>query len=275
MDTRVLLATALRPELGLSGSDNGLPVVDSRHPESVEFTIRDLVNSDGQLIVACAQEDYEQIRHIVTLATVRTPGTRVAIEPIPGTPLAIGVIASLADEIGGQESEDQTAWQFAAFDFLRSNMWSAVWLPSVTKLHHPAPSMIQHVRSWFGGGFLAVTGDEPFVVTATKAPLERVPSLPESALISSQSEASGWVLDAVKEAIQPRSSSEMTPVRDSIDSYGSRRAIEFISIPEDFHEQSKPHEDEIHECPGCGTGHARATCPYCKMTTEVRQGVNQ
>lgn len=65
MGTRVLLAAPLRASLGISGSDNGLPVVDSRHPDA-----------------------------------------RVAVETVSGTPLAIGVLSSLVDEISGQPGDN-------------------------------------------------------------------------------------------------------------------------------------------------------------------------
>ncbi len=276
MGTRVLLATSLRPELGVSGNDNGLPVVDSRHVDVVESTICELASSHGQLIVACADHDYESIRRIVTHAQLRGDDFQVAIETIGGTPLAIGVIASLADEIGGQTDVDAQAAQFAALDYLREHVWSAAWLPSVSQLRNPAPSVLQHVRSWLPhSGFLAVDGSDAHVDWAPKAPLSTVPLLEGFALIRSPSEAPAWVAAAVEDAIRPESVSEVIPVRDSIDSFGSRQVAEFVAIPADFHDRSRPRHETVSSCAACGVRHARPFCPYCKMATANLQGVNQ
>lgn len=267
MGTRVLLAAKLRAELGVSGSDGGLPVVDLRHPEAVESTIKSLASSDGQLIVACGVADYEHIRRLVTHAQTRSGHARIAIETIPGTPLAISVVSSLADEISGHGNE-QTAWQFAAFDYLRAHLWSAVWLPGVAKLRSPQPSLFQHVRSWLpNSGFLATLSPTPRVVDASEAPLSHIPALSDYALINSPSSAPDWVVPAVAREMMSQSSSEVVPIRDSIDSYGTKSAVEFIAIPTNFHDQSRPKPHLVVECSACGTHHGRIACPFCKMAT--------
>lgn len=277
MGTRVLLAAPLRPELGLSGSDGGLPVADSRHPDAVESTIESLASSDGQLIVACGEADYEDIRRIVTHAQVRIGHTRVAIETIPGTPLAISVVSSLADEISGH-GDEQTARQFAAFDYLRANLWSAVWLPRVANLRSPQPSMVQHIRSWLpNSGFIATLSPSARVTAAGHAPLSHIPALPGYALINSPSEAPGWVVPAVAKELMSQSSSEVVPIRESIDAFGTKSAVEFIAVPADFHESSRPKPESIVECSGCGTHHSRPACPFCKMVSRPAEapGANQ
>ena len=275
--TRVLLTAPLRPELGISGSDGGLPVVDSRHPDAVESTIKSLASSDGQLIVACGVDDYEDIRRIVTHAKIRSGHTRIAIETIPGTPLAINVVASLADEIGG-DNDNPVARQFAAFDFLREQLWSAVWLPSVAKLRTPQPSIFQHVRSWLpNSGFLATLSPERSVVRVNRASMTSVPSLTDYAVIHSPTEAPDWVVPAVTHALGSKSASEIVPIRESIDSYGTKSAVEFIAVPVNFLELSRPRPEDVVECSGCGIHHARPTCPFCKMAAPVAepQGVVQ
>jgi hypothetical protein len=259
------LAAPLRPELGFSGTDAGLPVVDPRHPDAVESAIKSLASSDGQLIVTCAQDDYEKIRRIVTHAQIRIPHTRVAIETIPGTPLAITVVSSLADEIS-EPGILQTAWQLAALDFLRANLWSAVWLPSVAKLRSPQPSMLQHVKSWLpNSGFVATLSPAPGITNASRARLSNLAPLPGYALINSPSEAPEWVVPAVAKELGSLSSSEVMPIRDSIDSFGTKSAVEFIAVPADFRDRSRPAPELITECPGCGVHHSRKSCPFCKM----------
>lgn len=264
--TRVILATPLRPELGISGSDGGLPVVDSRHPDAVESTIKSLASSDGQLIVACGIDDYDEIRRLVTHAKIRTGHTRIAIETIPGTPLALNVVSSLVDEIGS-DGGDPVARQLAALDHLREHLWSAVWLPSVAKLGAPQPTLLQHVRSWFpNSGFLATLNPNGSVVPVSRSSMTGIPELPGFAVIHSPTEAPEWVVPAVIQSLGSSSASEIVPIRDSIDSYGTRSAVEFIALPVDFLDRSRPHPEDIAECPGCGVRHARHICPFCKMS---------
>lgn len=269
--TRVLLTAPLRPELGLSGSDGGLPVADSRHPDAVESAIRSLASSDGLLIVACAISDYEEIRRIVTHAKIRTGHTRIAIETIPGTPLAINVVASLVDEIGNSDDEP-IARQLALLDYLRDNLWSAVWLPGVAKLRTPAPSMFQHVMSWLpGAGFLAKLSPTMSVVRLNRTTMAGVPDLPGHAVIHSPTEAPEWVVPAVIKALGQNEASEIVPIRASIDSYGTKSAAEFIALPIDFLDLSRPAAEDIADCPGCGIRHARQICPFCKMAATVAE----
>ncbi len=275
--TRVLLATPLRPELGISGSDGGLPVVDSRHPDAVESTINSLASSDGQLIVACGVDDYDDIRRLVTHAKIRTGHTRIAVETIPGTPLAINVVSSLVDEIGDDDDEP-VARQFAALDHLRRHLWSAAWLPSVAKLRTPQPSIVQHVRSWLpNSGFLITLSPAKSVLGVHRASMTGITELPGHAVIHSPTEAPEWVVPAVTETLGARTSSEIVPIRDSIDSYGTRSAVEFIALPVNFLDQSRPRPEDVVACSGCGIRHARPTCPFCKMaaTAVEPQGATQ
>lgn len=268
MGTRVLLATPLRADLGISGVDNGLPVVDSRHEDAVESTVAKLASLDGQLIVTCATQDLAEIRRLITFAEIRHPHIRVALEPIDGTPLAVGVISSLVDEIGNQQDASGThlARQFSALDHLRQRVWSAAWLPSVSKLRSPAPSVLQHARSILpGSGFLAIHGGRGRVINASRRPLTGIEPLPDHVLLHSPPEAPDWVLPAVTTAVSPSSTSEVRAVREPVDTFGRTDVVEFVAIPADFHEASLPVAAAVATCAACGVQHARSACPFCKM----------
>lgn len=265
MDNRVVLVTELRSSLGVSGVHEGLLVADIRHPDAVESMLADLARVGEIAVVTYAQADHETVRRMVTYAQVRRPDLRVALEPLPGPPLAVGTASSLADDIDG--GDDTFAWRLAALDLLRQSMWSAVWLPKVSGLSHPSPRLVQHVRSWFpGAGFLAVHTPDPRVLSAGKAPIEGLETLPDHALLHSSTAASPpWVLDAVRAALEPASVSEMMPVREQIDAFGTEAALELVTVPLNYHEASRP--IGVRPCEACGARHGRHACPVCGMTS--------
>lgn len=266
MRSRVVLVTRLGSSLGLSGEHDGLTVADIRHPDAVETTIAGVHRAGELPIVTCAVADYEEVRTLVSYASVRYPGLRTCIEPLPGGPLAVGVLSSLVDDI--DDAEDGLAWQLNAIDLLRAQAWSATWLPSVAKSRNPNPSLWHHAMSWLpGSGFLTVHHPIPRIVRAPKAPISGLDPLPETALLHSRATQDTWVVDAVRQALQPQSTSEMSSVRDQVDAHGTERAVELVAIPLAYHSDSRP--VDVVDCLGCGLRHARPTCPVCGMSTDA------
>ena len=269
MNSRAVLVSSLRSELGVSGTHDGLLVADLRHPDAVE-TLLGGIHRDGELpVVTCRAADLEDVRRLVTFASVRYPGLRAAIEPLPGSPLCVGVISSLVDDITSDTHTppaDVLAWRLAALDLLREQVWSAVWLPTVAGLDEPTPGLAKHVRSWLpGSGFLAVHAPTPAVSPASSAPLKGIDERSDSALIHSTPSRHTWVVDAMRDAIKPASVSELTTVREPIDAFGTAEAIEFVTVPLAFHTHSRPDPRSVVECEACGTRHARSICPVCRM----------
>jgi len=259
------LVTALRSSLGLSGTHDGLSVADIRHPDAVETAIWTLGSSGDTVIVTCREADAYDVRQQLTFTGVRYPGLRTCLEPLPGSPLAVGVVSSLVDDIGTTD-DDALPWQLSALDYLREHLWSAVWMPKVSGLTHPAPSLAQHLRSWLpGSGFLAVSSPTPSVLKAGKAPIAHLEPRTGSALIHSPLASPTWVVSAVTEALSPQSVSEVTTVREQVDEYGTADVVEFIAAPLVFHAESRPTADRVVTCPACGVHHARSVCPVCRM----------
>lgn len=257
--------TRLRSALGLSGEHDGLAVADVRHPDAVESLLARLHRGGDLPIVTCQTSDTEEVRRLLTFTAIRYPGFRVCLEPIGGTPMAVGVISSLIDDLGSGHDVDDVPWRLSALDHLRQTTWSAVWLPRVSGLTDPTPTMFQHVRSWFpGSGFLAMHAEGGKVLPIDKA-IDQIAPRPDSALIHSPLSGSTSIVDTVAAALEPRSVSAVSTVREQVDAFGTAQAVELIAVPLSFHSDSRPSGESIVECPGCGQHHARSWCPFCKM----------
>jgi hypothetical protein len=264
-----VLVAPLRSSLGLSGSHDGLAVADIRHPDAVETMLAGFMHGGDSLIVTCSIGHAEEVRTLLTYASVRTPGFRAALEPLPGSPLAVGVVSSLADDLD-DPAGDTLAWQISALDYLRARIWSAVWLPSVSGLTTPPPSILQHLRSWVpGSGFLAVHGNgapkSGKVLTARHAPITGLEPRPDVALLHSTLQHPSWIVPAVATALESLSVSDVSTVREQVDTYGTAHAVELLGVPASFHVDTKPDPRSITTCTACGTRHARRACPLCGM----------
>jgi hypothetical protein len=289
---QVLLVGRLRPELGVSGSHEGVAVADIRHPDAVQDAVERLSGRTGTsapdaggadpvpdpgaapvpgpdpVMVVCSVADTAEVRRQLDLLHVALPGVRTLLEPVAGSPLAVAVIAAL---VGDADGTRDPAGQLAMLDTLRARTWSATWLPRVHKLDHPQPSLTQHVRGWLGGsGFLAVhstPGESgPRVTTCTGAVVPAPSDTPaEGVLMVADSGSPDWVVPAFTKAVGIGSRTDYATWRDPRDAFGVTACAEFLIVPADL-DDPEALAVATAECPGCGNRHHRATCPYCRMT---------
>jgi hypothetical protein len=292
---QVLLVGRLRPELGVTGSHEGVAVADIRHPDAVQDAVERLSGRAGTageldaggtdpargpgphpaaspgpdpVMVVCSVADTAEVRRQLDLLHVALPGVRTLLEPVAGSPLAVAVIAAL---VGDTDGTRDAAGQLAMLDTLRDRTWSATWLPRVHKLDHPQPSLTQHVRGWLGGsGFLAVhstPGESgPRVTTCTGAAVPTPSDTPaEGVLMVADSGSPDWVVPAFTTAVGIGSRTDYATWRDPRDAFGVTACAEFLIVPADL-DDPEALDVATAECPGCGHRHHRTTCPYCRMT---------
>lgn len=262
MGLQVLLVGRLRPELGVTGTHEGVPVADLRHPDAVQDAVARLSGPDGSVLVVCGTDDARQVRAQLNLVSVALPRTGVLLEPVPGSPLAVAVLAALVHD--GDGTQDAAA-QLGLLDRLRARAWSAVWLPSVARLDRPAPSVAQHVRSWLGGpGFVAVHAPQQRVLAC---PGQQIPPLDipsGGALMVADSGSPDWVVPALQAAVGASGREEFATWRDPRDAFGTGSCAEVLVVPADL-DDADTVPSGTRECPGCGNRHARPVCPWCRM----------
>lgn len=265
MGLQVLVVGRLRPELGVSGAHEGVAVADIRHPDAVQDAVTRLTGGNGSLLVLCAREDTLEIRRQLVLVGVALPRVTPLLEPVDGSPLAVAAVAALVDDAEGTRDP---AHQLAVLDFVREHLWSAVWLPSVTKVTHPQPSLGQHVRSWLGGpGFLAVHGRSARVLPCRDTAIPAVDGAPAAGvLMTADTGAPEWVVPSAARALQVSRQMHYPSWRDPRDAFGVASCAELLVVPADLDDPGTV-PTEAAECLGCGNRHARPVCPYCRMLT--------
>lgn len=263
MGLQVLIVGQLRPELGVSGTHEGVPVADVRHPDAVQEAISRLGGSEGSVLVLCSRAETFEIRRQLALVSVALPRVQLLLEPVGGPPLSVAAAARLTNDTDGTRDP---AHQLATLDALRNRSWAAVWLPSVSKLSHPQPSLAQHVRSWFGGpGFLAVHGASPRVIPCRDTSLPAVEGAPaQGVLMVAETAAPRWVVPSAASNFSPVERVDHSSWRDPRDAFGVNACVEMLVMPADL---SDPAQGSLEppECPACGNHHSRAVCPYCRM----------
>ncbi|QNN54153.1 hypothetical protein [Nocardioides mesophilus] len=282
MGQQVLIIGRLRPDLGVSGTHEGVPVADVRHPDAVQDAIGRLAGDGDTLLVLCGLDDAAEIRRQLALVSLALPHVTTVLEPMAGSPLAVAAVATLVNDpsrSAGAAGEPDPAAQLRTLDTLREQIWSAVWLPSVSRLSTPAPSLGQHVRSWFGGpGFLAVHGDDARVVPCRGTTLPDTQDAPPGGvLMVADSGAPAWVVPAAMQAVGATSRIDYPSWRDPRDAFGVSACVELVVLPGDLDEAGATgsraaadpavaaDSEASRECPGCGRRHHRPVCPYCRM----------
>lgn len=137
------------------------------------------------------------------------------------------------------------------------SVWGG-WLPSVAKLERPAPTLGQHVRSWFlrGAGFLAVHGEPGWV---ERLPLDQVD---QSRRLPRAQDYDAQMFGSLPEdAIAALFSLGLTgrpvrrePLGDAGDVWGTPQAVEFVVLPL---------PGEPYRSADALVGPAKGTCPVC------------
>ncbi|MQW76357.1 hypothetical protein GHK92_10755 [Nocardioides sp. dk4132] len=243
--------------------------------------------SDPTALATDPQIRSPHTRHLLVLApTAHAMAAHVAASTVaaarpelPVRVLSFPVSAAVlvrAAELVPADTASATAVYDAILAALDTVVWGA-WLPSVARLSRPAPTLGQHVQSWFAGadGFLAVHGDPGWVAKlpiAELAPERRLRRVPTPGVVAASFECHAYgelpeaaisALFAMGLATRP---TRREPVADVARAWGSAKAVEFvISWPAAPGAAGTP---TSLRCPSCEEPVRDQICPFCRIAAE-------
>jgi hypothetical protein len=219
-----------------------------------------------QVLVLAPPAAYRASNASAATIAAQRPDIQVRVEQ---RPVSIGVLVRALERVPANVTSP-TVVHAALGAALSTTTWGA-WLPSVTKLEEPAPTMRQHLSSWFGGeGFLAVRGEPGWV---GKLPIERwepghrLPRPPSSgggpeeyscAAAGELPEPAIAALFQMGLASRPQ---RRDPFGDAAAVWGSDKAVEFVITPGGAPDLGQPSG----ACKVCAEPVWGTTCPFCRI----------
>lgn len=226
--------------------------------------------STSQVLVLAPTGEADRARIAAATVGAARPDLAVRVESVPvSTALLVRAVELVPDVL-----TKATMVHASVAANIASLTWGA-WLPSVAKLERPAPSLGQHVRSWFarGSGFLAVHGSPGWVARLpTQAdPSRRLPRAAGTPTGDLECHAFG---ELPEPAIATLFSMGLTvrpvrrePVDDPGVEWGSAKAVEIVVNPATPVVLPAPGG----LCPACSQPVIGPFCPFCRITPAPSQ----
>jgi hypothetical protein len=211
----------------------------------------------GPVVVAAPAALAGAARTAVTVATGRWPERPLALVVSPHAPLAV-----LAALTAARHVTDDAARGHALVSALLDRSWSGARLTSVSRLTAPAPSLLQHARSWLPGS--------RFLVRQHPAPAVLDPGAPDAVPAGSgrrdllvAGDAAGELIDQISAQGRPATVRPVPLPGTWTSVYGRDDAIQLALVPSDASALLPAVPSGAHPCGQCGLALAAASCPFC------------
>jgi hypothetical protein len=257
----------LRPQATLGGvADWGSwQVLASGDPTVLATDPAVLSPETRHALVLCPLSELDRARVAAAAIGATRPDLAVRVEPVPASPAAIVRAVERVPSV----LIKATAVHASISAALDSLTWGA-WLPSVARLDTPAPSLGQHVTSWFarGAGFLAVHGSPGWVAKLPAPQVDPARRLPrQQGPVPEEFECHAFG-ELPEHAIATLFSMGLTqrpvrrqPVADTRPAWGSAKAVEFVINPVTPIGLPAP----AGLCPACSEPVIGLFCPFCRV----------
>ena len=257
----------LRPQatLGAVADWGSWQVLPSGDPTVLATEPAILSPSTRHVLVLCPVTELDRARVAAAVVGSTRPDLAVRVEPVPASPAAIVRAVERVPKV----LVKATAVHASICAALGSATWGA-WLPSVARLDTPAPSLGQHVTSWFarGAGFIAVHGSPGWVAKLPVAQVEpsrriqRVQGpVPEEIECHAFGELPEPAIAALFSMGLTSRPVRRQPVSDTKPAWGTGRAVEFVINSLTPIGLSAP----AGLCPACSEPVIGAFCPFCRV----------
>lgn len=247
----------------------------SQAPQLVHHRVSDLASLPGLLarlpdppshVLVVGERRHAALLGRASSMVSAVTGWPVATRALPHGPLAVRRLAAHAAALDLPPTH-----VVAAFDSAAEGTFSAGWVPGVARLTAPAPSLRQHLRSWFPGGSGFLVEHAPEVrVTAVgaasqddAAPADR--SVPRSVLAVSSTGLPDAALRLAQRLAGTREWVGVPPLEGSAERYGTAAAVELVALP--AASPRLPEAGALPSCRVCGLPVLQPACPFCRTST--------
>lgn len=247
------------------------PEIDPTWDIASEFAVHTLPLSRPELCVSRLREHAIEPVLIITnlpsapvLERIIAETTLFATRPIAVTVVGLPRLATrLLTAIATGEAQSGGVGQAVAFADSASNyLMSEVIVPSINKLDHPAPTLIQAARSYLPGTHsLIASGAKSGVFQ----PPKRLTLDGFSTLAISASAVLTNLMTEQFEAAQASPAVNCLPPWDGVELYGNARWIEFVSCNTSAVQMWSSHSRSTHyeRCRWCDQLRVRDVCAFC------------
>jgi len=259
-------AAATMRLLGSSEVDGELAVDDVA---GLAARLRPAAARDEPLLVLTSAAGAERARHTVSLARAAAPGSGGVVHGSALPPLARDALVQALAAVSQESSNPLGASQLLVVcEALERAAVAGAVVSSVTRLGHPGPSMVQHLRSWWPGSrFIALThpypqvslvrDEQPGDLALTDAvgigPLTR----------TTGDDATGEAVDALAVSLTGSPATRLEPPTGSRARWGTGRFTEFVALPADLGVLTRTALDAADECRSCSALVSASSCPFC------------
>jgi hypothetical protein len=238
---------------------SGVAVLPIGDPTALADFVADVPTR--QVLVAAPAALAARTATAVTVAAGSWPTIAIATLVTPHAPLAI--LSALAS---ARRLTTHPARGMALVSALLATSWSGAWTPSVTRLHTPNPTFMQHLRSYLpGAGFLVRQAPDPAVL-GSRVPASLMPGdLSRDVLLSGDPPRE--VASALTRQSRTTASRQVTLPGSWTSVYGRPDVTQIALVPSDA-AQLLP--GTVAACPQCDLSLPGDFCPFCRIVVSVR-----
>lgn len=235
---------------------------------AAEGDLARVLPGDGHVLVLSERRHARALGRQAAMLAARGDDVPIATRALPHGPLALRMLAEVV-----AEQDVPPAHAVAFLDAVAAQTFSAAWVPGVSGLTTPEPTLLQHLRSWLpvGAGFLVEHSPEARVRSVTAAAHgEQADGATDTGRGGVLLVGPGTAPDiAVRQAQRASGARERHAVPQDVvpgvphERYGSARAVEFAALPDPL--PRMPAVEEAPACPVCDVPVPQETCPFCHV----------
>lgn len=226
---------------------------------------------DGRLIAICPTWYDDRARRRLETARALVGAGRVAVHTTNLPPLAVGVLATLADAIGSRMPSPGAT--VAALGALEARLVGVTWLAGVGGLREPSPSLLQHAASvWPRSTFAVCSHPEPVVHRLKRKAVPPGIDLPSlgrrhQLVVAPADGDPAWLIGPARAGLGDPLLLEAEATPHGAEWWGTRRLVEGVVHPTDL--DALVHELRealtLGSCRWCEELLGATPCPFCGL----------